>query len=86
MSSVPPENLVYDSIVNLELSMQEVEILMNLLTFAKQAAVTLYDFEKQKGTSKGAEKMRQFSNECTQLHSIIAASIGIGEPETKEIH
>jgi len=85
-NTIDPNNLVLDSVVTIEFSMSEIDILLKTLLFAKQTATILYHAEKEKGSKEGSEKMRAVIKEADALHNIINTSVIIGEPESKDFH
>lgn len=62
----------------------EIEALLSVLQLAKTAASMVAQQEAAK--NKNSNQMTRLASDANELMRIVSDSVGIGEPETEEIH
>ena len=74
-----------DGVLNLQLSEIETEALLDILSFAQNAALLIIRNEDKAGNTP-SKKMFQYASDSKELIKIIMLNLDIGKPTSEEIN
>jgi len=75
-----------DGMIDVKLTEDELESLLDVLDFSYSAAKVLAAQEIVKGTSLAAQRMQRISSASKTLHKIFIENLDIGQPDNDELN